>query len=119
MTRATTAIVALPGRTVLTITGDLDPTSADLLCQTISVVVRWGQGRIEVDLSKVTSIDCTSVGALLAGRQHADQLAKTYQVAGACGPVRDALDAAGVLDYLTLGHRATTTPSQSHPGDQS
>jgi len=112
VTRVSTAIWARNGRTVLVVAGELDLTSIDMLRATISMLVRCGHGRIEVDLSRVTYLDSTVIGVLVAGRHEADHLAKAFHVTGAQDQVRYVLNSAAVLDYLTGEHRPTTNPAR-------
>jgi len=113
VTRLTTALVARDGRTILSVSGELDLSLVGELRETIDRLVRASRGKIEVDLSRVTYLDSSAIGVLVAGRHLADQLDKGYQITGACEQVVYVLNTAGVLDYLCRDHGSTsgTPPS--------
>jgi anti-sigma B factor antagonist len=109
VTSLSTTVLVREGRTILTVSGELDFAVVEELREAIDRLIRTGQGNIEVDLSRVLYLDSSSIGALVGGRRLADDLGEDYQVGGAYERVRYVLNVTGVLDYLSRDHHCIGT----------
>lgn len=87
--------------------GVLSSAGADMLAAVLTTQREFGVQYVRLDLGEVTTIDSAGVAALLRAHQCFLASRGTLVLTGVCGPVREALAAAG-LDrvLLTLGPSA-------------
>jgi len=90
------------GHVVLALTGYLDLSTAHLLGAQLAGALPQAQ-RVDLDLSDVSFVDSSGLREFVVGYQRAQALGRGYRVTGASGPVRQVLEIAGMLDYLTEG----------------
>ncbi|GAB3974092.1 STAS domain-containing protein [Plantactinospora veratri] len=69
---------------------------------------------VTVDLDGVTFLDCTGIGALVAGHNTAVRLRRRYLVTNPQRPVRRILEVTGVLPVLS--HSPDPAPRTGRPG---
>ncbi|MER6908992.1 STAS domain-containing protein [Streptomyces flaveolus] len=62
------------GRTVVTVTGEVDHVSAVRLAGVLEAAALSGTGDIRVDFSRVGFCDCSGLNTLLAARNHCQDL---------------------------------------------
>jgi anti-anti-sigma factor len=80
----------LKGCVISRLAGEVDMTRAgDLEGHLCSVVE---QGHVVVDLSRVTFLDSTALGAMIVAYRRANVLGHSVRLAGATGPVRTMLE---------------------------
>ena len=86
--------------------GEVDGDTADRLGSALTDAVRRCRpgGAVEVDLSGVSFLDSSGVGALLTGHRSAETRAVDFQVRDPQTMVRRVLEITNVWDLLT-GHR--------------
>ena len=87
---------------VVRATGEVDRDTADELSTALTgAVARSGPGgTVEVDLSGVSFLDSSGVGALLTGHQSADRSAVEFRVRDPQVTVRRVLEITNVWDLL-------------------
>lgn len=104
MTLLISSDAAYPGVATLRLTGEIDLTTVDQLCDAITNEIKRDEvAAVLVDLDQVTFLDSTGIAALIRGGQAADRQGKRIAVTNAHGPVRRVLDVTGTWNYLT-GH---------------
>ena len=86
----------------LTITGEVDLSTADLLTDTITNLITAGHvAELIIDLDQVTFLDATGISALIRGNNLAVELGIAYLVTNPHDLVHKVLDITGVLRLLT------------------
>ena len=91
-----------PGVVQLTLTGEADLTTAELLRQAITGAVQGERvAGVLIDLHGVSFLDSTTIGVLVHGRRLAEEAAIGYQVVNPQAAVRYVLETVGVVDYLS------------------
>ncbi|GAB3328474.1 STAS domain-containing protein [Micromonospora halotolerans] len=88
-----------PGRTVVTLTGELDVSSVDEVRGLLADTVR-ATPVVDVDLTGLTFIDSTILGALIAAHRDAASLGGSLTLLNPTGHVRRVLIVTGVLPLL-------------------
>jgi anti-sigma B factor antagonist len=89
------------GTVRVTVRGDVDMTCADRLTGALRAAARIGPARcLVVDLDRVTFLDSTGIGALVAGRHEATAHRIAYQVINAHGIVARILTISGANPIL-------------------
>lgn len=92
---------------VLTLTGEVDMSSAHEIDAVVAVVAGWNETTdVVIDLSSVSFIDSSGIAALLRCRQELDDAGIGFNVIGAQGMPLNVLRITGVLPYLS---KPTTT----------
>jgi anti-anti-sigma factor len=87
---------------IVTLTGELDLSSQDLVDRTLDQAVgASGVRQVVVDLSGLRFIDSSGIAVLLKGRRRADEAEVGYRVDAAEGIVRQVLSLTGVLEHLS------------------
>jgi anti-sigma B factor antagonist len=84
--------------TLLRITGELDLTAREELCD--SILAALADGNVIIDLDAVTFLDSEALGALIAGYNAARRRAAGYRVVNARGQVARVLTISGALDLF-------------------
>ncbi len=88
-------------RTRMTVSGDIDPATSEVLFGKIVDVLSAGDTRhVEVDLAAVTLLDASGIGVLLAAQHRADTAGKALSVCSATGLPLQVLEITGVLGRL-------------------
>jgi anti-sigma B factor antagonist len=90
------------GSVTVTLAGEFDlATAADLrACLTRSEVL--DAERIHVDLTRVTFLDSSSIGLLVAACKRVRTAGNTFSVGCSTGPARRILEIAGLIEYLQV-----------------
>ncbi|MFI5497064.1 STAS domain-containing protein [Actinoplanes sp. NPDC051859] len=90
------------GRTrIIALRGELDLAQADDLRALMTELTQQdGVDLLHIDLSEVTFLDSTIIGALITGYHAAQATDVEYTVDGAGGQVEKILTMAGVLEFL-------------------
>jgi anti-anti-sigma factor len=83
------------------------------LHQRVQALLRCGQRRILLDLSRLSDIDAAGIGELISALTTTSAAGGVLQIAHASGHVRQLLDTAGVFTLLTAGGLSTRA---AHPG---
>ena len=78
--------------TVVTLVGDLDLATADLLGGTLGELVRAGRTTLLVDTSDLRFCDLTGVDVLMEGRSAAERAGGSLHLTGVHGVLRRVLD---------------------------
>ena len=87
---------------VLTLSGEVDMSSAHEIDAVVAVVAGWNETTdVVIDLSSVTFIDSSGIAALLRCRQELDEAGIGFNVIGAQGMPLNVLRITGVLPYLS------------------
>jgi anti-sigma B factor antagonist len=85
----------------VTVRGDVDMTCSDRLTEALRAAARLGPARrLVVDLDRVTFLDSTGIGALVAGRHEATANRIGYQVINTHGIVARILTISGANPIL-------------------
>jgi anti-sigma B factor antagonist len=85
----------------VSVRGEVDLTCADRLSEALRAAARLRPARrLVVDLDRVTFLDSTGIGALVAGRHEATAHRLAYQVINAHGIVARILTVSGVNPML-------------------
>ncbi|MEU4426687.1 STAS domain-containing protein [Actinoplanes sp. NPDC024001] len=93
---------ATNGSTTLTLTGDLDMATADLLDQHVtSTLTEARPAGLVIDVTNLHFCDSTGVHALIRARRQAHQHGTTFQVTNPKGITRRTFQITGVLEVLT------------------
>jgi anti-anti-sigma factor len=105
----------LPGTVQVTVTGEIDLSTADILHAGLLGVLSARQPhRIEVDLAGVTFMACAGLTALVAAGQAAARIGCPLRITNPQPIVRRILDLTGLLDVLTASlDRTPLTPARS------
>ena len=90
------------GHVVLALTGYLDLSTSHLLGAELAAALPQAE-RVDLDLSDVSFVDSSGLREFVVGYQRAQALGRGYRVTRVSGPVRQMLEIAGMLDYLTEG----------------
>ncbi|MDI1464693.1 STAS domain-containing protein [Catellatospora sp. KI3] len=100
--RASHTVTPLEGGVRVSISGEVDLASADLVQQWLTSAVDdcTADGAVEVDLSGLDFIDSTGIRALVMARRHAMSAGVGLYLEGARGMVERILRVAGVLDVF-------------------
>lgn len=93
--------VQTDGETVLTLVGECDLGSAEMLRELIrSTIIASPQTPLTVDLDQVEFLDSSGISVLLDGTGLANRLGCSYRVVNPRGMVLQVLEIVGVLDRL-------------------
>ncbi|HEY2791817.1 MAG TPA: STAS domain-containing protein [Micromonosporaceae bacterium] len=92
--------VAEAGGVRIQLAGDIDLVAVPAIASEIDSALTGDASAIRIDLSKVTFIDSSGIGALLTGLHRATEAGRAYTAAGAHGLAERVLTIAGVADYL-------------------
>jgi anti-sigma B factor antagonist len=84
--------------TVVSVSGEVDAASADLLRVAIGEVIEGGQARIAVDMSDVSFIDSSGLRVLIAGYKSASAAGGALTVQAPSDPVTRLLEITGQLE---------------------
>jgi anti-sigma B factor antagonist len=107
--RAKGVIVAVPftiaesqhdGLIELALSGEIDLASVPAIRDRVSARLADSDAGIVIDLTEVTFIDSSGIGALITCQRMATAAARTYRVVNAQGRVADVLDLTGVMQLL-------------------
>lgn len=94
----------------LTVTGDLDRETCEVLTTVVTNALREGRVReLVVDLRHVGFLDAMGVRALLLGHQAAAEHGSGWQVANAHGMVLQVLEITGLTQELNVSRILRTT----------
>lgn len=114
---ALTIQVAQSGSThTLSLSGELDLTSAARLQAAIDELVAQGRHRVVVDLRELTFCDSTGLTTFVRGNRDCTAHGGWLRLAGAQGHVERVIGISGLLDVL--GYRADGAGEPSHGGAQ-
>jgi anti-sigma B factor antagonist len=91
------------GRVTLTVAGELDLRSADVLAQVIAAEIDSGPAELMIDIAGVSFLDSAGAGVLIDGHRPAHQRQVRYQVSGARRTPRRVLEILGGYHLLTPG----------------
>ena len=95
------SIVRTDDQLTIELTGDIDMTTADELCDVMLAALGTpGITAVNIDLHHVTFIDSSAIGALVSGLKAAEEAGRSFQVDRPQGAVHRVLDIAGVLPAL-------------------
>ena len=86
---------------VLQVEGSLRAPAQGELCRRVRGLLQNGERRIVLDLSRLSNIDASGIGELMAAFNTASAAGATLQVSKVSARVRRLLDVAGVLRLLT------------------
>ena len=106
---------------VVTADGEIDVATADGLHDAVQVAAQFSH-RIVVDLTRVTFLDSTGLGALMGAISRAREKDGTVSLVGPTGVVRTALEATSLDEAFTLHDHiddldvAMTRPEAGKPG---
>ena len=100
--RAGVRVFEEEGASIVHVVGELDIASSDLLDTTLRALAQRSQGRVVVDLSRVTFMDSAGLRALVRARERMDQCGRWLVTRGASGQPRRLLDIGRVRYGLTL-----------------
>lgn len=84
--------------TVVSVVGEVDAASADLLRAAITDVIEAGQSRVAVDMSAVSFIDSSGLRVLIAGYKAANVAGGALTVEAPSDPVTRLLEITGQLE---------------------
>jgi len=98
-------------RVVLALRGEVDLQRRDEVADT--AITYLAAKPVVLDLSKVTFIDSSGLGALIRARQAATRLGQSFSIRGATGPVARVLAITGLDELLASpDHRTdSSTPA--------
>lgn len=103
MTEFAVSIERVDGDAVLVLAGEIDlATSPRVRDAVIDVLATQPPARLVIDLSGVSFLDSTGIGALVAGRNKAAALGVPFVVRHPQRMVRRVLDIAGLLEVLDV-----------------
>jgi anti-sigma B factor antagonist len=85
----------------LAVAGDVDLAARDVLATAVGAALDENPSVIAVDLAEVTFLDSSGIGALIRGRNLADERHIVFYTVGANGLVRQVLEMTGVWEHLT------------------
>jgi anti-sigma B factor antagonist len=106
---AVDGIVDTSGIARVTMEGELDLAAVPIVHDRIGLYLASGAvAQVLVDLSAVTFLDSSGIGALIGCLREASGRGKTFRVANANGRVREVLDLTNVTTLLMAG---PTSPS--------
>jgi anti-sigma B factor antagonist len=91
-----TTIDVSPRTTRLKLSGELDVATELLVAGAMTEAVGGGRGRLEVDLSRVSFMDCSGVRVLLRGRRAATAAGTSFRLGARSTAVQRMLLLAGV-----------------------
>jgi anti-sigma B factor antagonist len=110
MTQLTATTRTSAGQLRIALAGEIDLTSLDVLSraqeQALADASARGVPVVVVDLDRVTFLDSTGIGVLVAGYRHAAGDGLTFRLENPHGIVARVLDVAGVLPTLAPARRA-------------
>ncbi|MFJ9543230.1 anti-sigma factor antagonist [Streptomyces sp. NPDC101225] len=92
-------------RLVVTVSGELDLDSDELLQKTLSDALDRATGGLELDLAGVDFCDCSALRVLLRVHQHARATSKSLVLRASSPPVRRLLALSGALPLFEDGTR--------------
>jgi anti-sigma B factor antagonist len=98
-------VVYRNGRAIVSVSGEMDLASAAELREALRTA-QQGSADVIVDLSRMTFIDTTGIGALVGARRNAPD--GQFHVAGATRQIRSVFEITGVAQYLADGDGKTT-----------
>jgi stage II sporulation protein AA (anti-sigma F factor antagonist) len=104
MTQLTTAVRSGSGYVRLSLAGEIDMSTVDVLLRGQSEALAGAAtGRLHgvvVDLDRVTFLDSTGINVLVGGYREASATGLTYRLENPRGPVARVLEVSGVLATL-------------------
>jgi anti-anti-sigma factor len=86
----------------LRLSGYVDLSNAHELGRAVDEALERGD-HVELDLSELSFADSTGLREFVLGYHHAQEAGHGYRVTGARGAVRQVLELAGMLDFLSTG----------------
>jgi len=99
----TTTVQRTPGRTVVSLIGELDLASTDELHRTALDELRRGEcSQLVLDLGGVTFVDSTGIGTWIELRSEAERAGKSLRLEHPTPLVTRVLRIAGLLDFFEL-----------------
>ena len=96
------SMTVLADDAALRLSGELDAAGAPALRSALSDRVGRGEGDVVVDLQALTFIDSIGMGALVKAAGQLERQDRRLRVVGAQGPVRRAMETAGIGDRIGL-----------------
>ena len=84
--------------TVVSVSGEVDAASADVLRSAIAEVIDGGQPRVSIDMSDVSFIDSSGLRVLIAGYKSASAAGGALTVQSPSDPVTRLLEITGQLE---------------------
>ncbi|MFC4612032.1 STAS domain-containing protein [Streptomyces maoxianensis] len=102
----TLSVDTVGDRVVVTVSGELDLESAQVLQQTLSDALDHAAGGLELDLAGVDFCDCSALNALLRVRHRALQTSKSLILCATSPAVERLLDLTSTLPLFTTGDGA-------------
>jgi anti-sigma B factor antagonist len=92
--------IVRPERHTLVLSGELDEASSDQLQPLIVAFCAEGAREIVLDITRLSFIDSTGVGAILAAQSVCRDHGVGFMLTPAQGPVRRVFEISGVIDVL-------------------
>ncbi|MEU6356178.1 anti-sigma factor antagonist [Streptomyces sp. NPDC047072] len=111
----TLSVDTVDDRLVVTVSGELDLESDELLQRTLSDALADTDGGLELDLAGVDFCDCSALNVLLEVHHRARADAKHLVLRATSPAVRRLLDLTGTLPLFTAGLDGTPGPGEEPP----
>ncbi|MDH2424946.1 STAS domain-containing protein [Sphaerisporangium sp. TRM90804] len=103
-------VIAQSKSTLCRVSGDVDISTSGLLRERLLAVLQHPRVHLVVDLSGVTFMDASGLGALMAARRRSTVLGGAVRLLAPSSPVKRVLQASGLAMRFSVAPNPSTDP---------